>query len=108
MVDEALTDFLSVYNPMVCALRARFPFLLLPTFTFRGWLTGLVLAVVVLAGLFCPGWIGAGLLFAVVAGLLVVLLITARGRTESMHPGVILVRLVILTAFLALAVHKVS
>jgi hypothetical protein len=51
VVDEALTDFLSVYNPMVRAVRARFPFLPLPTFTFRGWLTGLVLAVVVLASL---------------------------------------------------------
>jgi hypothetical protein len=51
VVDEALTDFLSVYNPMVRDLRARFPFLPLPTFTFRVWLTGLVLAVVVLASL---------------------------------------------------------
>ena len=51
VVDEALTDFLSVYNPMVRAVRARFPFLPLPTFTFRVWLTGLVLAVGVLASL---------------------------------------------------------
>ncbi len=51
VVDEALTGFLSVYNPMVRAVRARFPFLPLPTFTFRVWLTGLVLAVVVLASL---------------------------------------------------------
>jgi len=51
VVDEALTDFLSVYNPMVRAVRARFPFLPLPTFTFRVWLTGLVLAVVALASL---------------------------------------------------------
>jgi len=51
VVDEALTDFLSVYNPMVRAVRARFPFLPLPTFTFRVWLSGLVLAVVVLASL---------------------------------------------------------
>ena len=36
---------------MVRALRARFPFLPLPTFTFRVWLTGLVLAVVALASL---------------------------------------------------------
>jgi len=51
VADEALTDFLSVYNPAVRALRARFPFLPLPTFTFRVWITGLVLAVVVLASL---------------------------------------------------------
>ena len=51
VMDEALTDFLSVYNPMVRAVRARFPFLPLPTFTFRVWLSGLVLAVLVLASL---------------------------------------------------------
>jgi len=51
VADEALTDFLAVYNPAVRAIRARFPFLPLPTFTFRVWLTGLVLAVAVLASL---------------------------------------------------------
>lgn len=51
VADEALTDFLSVYNPAVRALRARFPFLPLPTFTFRVWLGGLIVAVLVLAGL---------------------------------------------------------
>ncbi len=51
VADEAFTDFLSVYNPAVRSIRARFPFLPLPTFTFRGWLTGLVLAVGVLASL---------------------------------------------------------
>lgn len=42
VVDEAVTDFLSVYNPTVRAIRARFPFLPLPTFTFRVWLGGLI------------------------------------------------------------------
>jgi hypothetical protein len=51
VTDEALTDFLSVYNPAVRAIRAKLPFLPLPTFTFRVWLTGLVLAVLVLASL---------------------------------------------------------
>jgi uncharacterized protein with HXXEE motif len=51
VADEALTDFLSVYNPAVRALRARLPFLPLPTFTFGVWLSGLVVAVVVLASL---------------------------------------------------------
>jgi len=60
VVDEALTDFLSVYNPAVRSIRARFPFLPLPTFTFRGWLTGLVLAVVVLASLTPFAYRGAG------------------------------------------------
>ena len=51
VVDEARTDFLSVYNTTARAIRARFPFLLIPTFTFRVWLTGLVVAVLVLASL---------------------------------------------------------
>src|SRR6516162_9182906 len=43
VLDEALMDFLSVYNPAVLAIRKRFPFLPLPVFTFRVWLTGLCL-----------------------------------------------------------------
>jgi hypothetical protein len=48
VTDEALTDFLSVYNATIVALRHRLPFLPLPTFTFRVWLTGLILAVIAL------------------------------------------------------------
>jgi len=48
VADEALTDFLSVYNPAVRALRQKLPFLPLPTFTFDVWLTGLILAVILL------------------------------------------------------------
>jgi len=51
VADEARTDFLSVYNTTARAIRARFPFLLIPTFTFRVWLTGLVVAVLLLASL---------------------------------------------------------
>jgi hypothetical protein len=51
VTDEALTDFLSVYNPTVEAIRQRLAFLPLPTFTFGAWLTGLILAIVVLLGL---------------------------------------------------------
>jgi hypothetical protein len=51
VTDEALTDFLSVYNPAVRAVRERLPFLPLPTFTFGIWLAGLILAIVVLFAL---------------------------------------------------------
>jgi hypothetical protein len=48
VADEALTGFLSVYNPTVLALRARFGFWPMPTFEFREWLTGLILAIALL------------------------------------------------------------
>lgn len=51
VTDEALTDFLSVYNPTVRAIRARFPFIPLPTFTFPVWLGGLILVTVLLISL---------------------------------------------------------
>jgi len=51
VADEALTDFLSVYNPAVQAIRARFPFLPLPTFTFGVWLGGLIAMTVLLLAL---------------------------------------------------------
>ena len=50
VTDEALTDFLSVYNPTVESLKQRLPWLPLPTFQFRTWLDGLVAAVVLLVG----------------------------------------------------------
>jgi hypothetical protein len=46
--DEAMTDFLSVYNPAVQAIRERLPFLPLPVFTFENWLTGLITAITIL------------------------------------------------------------
>ena len=48
VTDEALTDFLSVYNPAVRAIRQKLPFLPIPTFTFGIWLTGLIIAVIIL------------------------------------------------------------
>jgi Protein of unknown function with HXXEE motif len=46
--DEAMTDFLSVYNPTVQAIRQRVPFFPMPVFTFEVWLIGLITAVIVL------------------------------------------------------------
>jgi hypothetical protein len=48
VLDEATHDFLSVYNPTGRAIRARFPLLALPVFSFRVWLAALMLAVVLL------------------------------------------------------------
>jgi hypothetical protein len=51
VTDEALTDFLSVYNPTVQAIRRRVPLIPLPVFTFRIWLAGLCLGILVAVGL---------------------------------------------------------
>ena len=51
VIDEALTDFLSVYNPVVKALRQRWRFLPLPTFRFKVWLGGLIVALIFLFAL---------------------------------------------------------
>lgn len=48
VVDEALTDFLSLWNPFVQSVRARLPWVPLPTFEFGIWLGGLLVGVVVL------------------------------------------------------------
>jgi hypothetical protein len=48
IVDEASTGFLAVYNPTVTVLRGRWGWFHMPTLEFREWLTGLILAWVVL------------------------------------------------------------
>jgi hypothetical protein len=51
VADEALTGFLPVYNGVVEGMRARHPWVPLPTFTFPIWLSGLVLGVLLLLSL---------------------------------------------------------
>ena len=48
VADEALNDFLAIYNPTVEAIRARLPWWPMPTFTFGVWLGGLITAVILL------------------------------------------------------------
>jgi hypothetical protein len=59
VTDEALTRFLSVYNPAVRTLRAQVPFLPVPTFTFAVWLAGLVLGISVLLAVSVSAFRGA-------------------------------------------------
>jgi hypothetical protein len=61
------------------------------------------LALVVI-GLFTPGWYGAGLLFALAAGLLVLLVRTG----PVTRPGTVLVRLVILAGIVLVGVYKIT
>ena len=48
VVDEALTDVLTVYNPAVLSIREKCPWLPLPVFTFESMLAWLIFAVVAL------------------------------------------------------------
>jgi hypothetical protein len=47
VTDEALTGFLSIYNPTVIALRRQLGLCPIPTFEFRVWLVGLFTAILV-------------------------------------------------------------
>jgi hypothetical protein len=49
--DEATIGFLAIYKPTVLALRARFGWWPMPTLELGEWLTGLMVAVVVLLAL---------------------------------------------------------
>ncbi len=51
VTDEALTGFLSVYNPSVIAIRRTIPWFPMPVFGFGEWLGGLIAANVVLLAL---------------------------------------------------------
>ena len=51
VTDEALTGFLSIYNPTVVALRNKLGFWPMPTFEFREWLTGLIFGFLILLAL---------------------------------------------------------
>lgn len=51
VTDEALTGFLPLYNATVNALRAEYSWYPMPTFEFRGWLSGLITVVLILLAL---------------------------------------------------------
>jgi hypothetical protein len=49
VVDEAATDFLGFYNPLIRSIRSHVPWFPMPTFTFGVWLGGLATLVVILS-----------------------------------------------------------
>ena len=74
VADEAATDFLGFYNPLIEQIRSEFSWLLLPTFTFTAWITGLGVLVGLLLlmsgpvrrgapGTTAASWILSGILF---------------------------------------------
>ena len=65
VADEALTDFLAVYNPTVLKIRGRLPWIPLPTFSFRVWIVGLAALVALLFSLGPAAFHGSGWLVVV-------------------------------------------
>jgi hypothetical protein len=58
VVDEAVTDFLAFQNSTVLAVREKYPFLPIPTFTFEVWLSLLIFAVIALTSVAWFVWKG--------------------------------------------------
>jgi hypothetical protein len=48
VIDEALNNFLDFYNPLGLKIKEHISFIPLPTFTFRIWISGLSIGVVLL------------------------------------------------------------
>jgi hypothetical protein len=56
--DEANTGFLDVYNPTVIALRQKLGWWPMPTFSYEGWLNGLIVGCVLLLLVSIPFFLG--------------------------------------------------
>lgn len=83
VTDEALTDFLSVYNPAVHAIRERFPFLPLPTISFGVWILGLSAGILLLFVLSPVAFRGSRRLAFLAMPLSVVMVGNALGHIGS-------------------------
>lgn len=81
VLDEALTGFLSVYNPTVLAIRSSVPWLPLPVFRFDVWLSGLILAVILLAGLSTFAFRGARWIRIAAYVFAIIMIVNAVGHT---------------------------
>jgi hypothetical protein len=81
VVDEAATGFLAVYNPTVEAIRARLPWLPVPTFTFRVWLRLLIVVLTVLLGLTVFAFRGVAWLRPLAYAFAVVMLVNGTLHT---------------------------
>ena len=87
VTDEALTGFLSVYNPTVLALRERVSWLPLPTFEFQTWLIGLVAGSLVLLALAPFVYCGAAWMRPLAYLFAAVMIANAAGHTAGTIAG---------------------
>jgi len=84
VTDEATHDFLATYNPTALAIRARLPFLPLPTFTFGVWLGLLSAGIALLLALSLLAFRGArGMRIAAYPLAIVVGIFNAFGHLGS-------------------------
>jgi len=81
VVDEASTGFLSVYNPTVTALRERFPWFPMREFQCGDWLTGLVVANLILLALTPFAFRGAQWLRPLAYVFAIVMVLNGMGHT---------------------------
>ena len=81
IVDEALTGFLSVYNPTVMAMRERVPWFPMPVFEFGVWLAGLIAANVLLLALSVFAFRGSRWLRPLAYVFAVIMLLNGLGHT---------------------------
>lgn len=81
VTDEALTGFLSVYNPTVLAMRQTFPNFPMPVFTFPIWLGGLIALIAVLLALSPFAFRGDSWIRYLAWPLAVIMLLNALGHT---------------------------
>jgi hypothetical protein len=81
VTDEALTGFLSVYNPSVLAIRQTIPWFPMPVFGFGEWLGGLIAANIVLLALTPFAFRGARWLRPLAYVFAIVMLVNGLGHT---------------------------
>jgi hypothetical protein len=112
--DEAVHDFLSIYNPNVEAIRSRWPLIPLPTFTVTEFVVGLSAAILLMAFLAPAAFRGRGWLTIVAYPYGVIMLmngvqhITVSLYLGSPLPGVMTSPLLIVSSVaLLLATRRV-
>ena len=81
ITDEALTGFLSVYNPTIRAMEQRWGWFPMPTFGFREWLMGLTIGCGVLVCMSSLAYRGVGWLRPVAWVYAAIMLLNGMGHT---------------------------
>jgi hypothetical protein len=81
VTDEALTGFLTVYNPTVSVMRERWGWFPMPTFEYREWLLGLMGGIVVALFLTPLAYRGSRIIRPFAWTLSVIMILNAGGHT---------------------------